>query len=412
MSGYLSSKAEKDCVGCEACNQICEQNAISIIENRYGFIYPVIDSEKCVQCGLCLKVCPLENEIIKNESYKLSFGGYIKDDKVREKSTSGGAFTAICRAFCDKDYVIYGAASNGLRVAHTYVEEIDKIEIFYSSKYAQSRIGNSFNEIKKFLRNGKKVLFSGTPCQIAGLYSFLKGENIEKLLTVEVLCTGIPTALFVRKYDEWCLDEYKSSIKLFNYRYTNKDRWDDQSTYIELENGKTIITQRWFSSFYSIFLQRLMSRPSCNACRFVSRERVADITLSDLWGADRECPDLYNKGVGSSWIICNSNKGLEVFKSAREEMIGHSVDFEAMRKYQRPGMIEKNTHPRYNEFMDDLLVMNYMQLCKKWAKKPSVNLLFQKKIWNNRNRVRIWKVKQFIHDFAQKRREENPQIPD
>ena len=142
-----------------------------------------------------------------------------------------------------------------------------------------------------------------------------------------------------------------------------------------------------------------MSRPSCNACHFVSRERVADITLSDLWGVDREYPDLYAEGCGSSWVICNSDKGIEVFLNAIEQMNGHQVDFETMRKYQRPGMIEKITHPRYDEFMNDLTIMDYAQLCKKWAKKPSIKLLFQKKVWNNRNRVRSWKIKQWAKRY-------------
>lgn len=393
MRGYLSSGKESDCTGCGACHQICNCNAISMVENKYGFIYPQIDAAKCIKCGLCRKICPMEHEIIKHQTYKLSFGGYINDKIIREKSTSGGAFTAICRAFCDKNYVIYGASSERLLVFHKYVVDIANVEIFHSSKYAQSLMGKSYSEIRNFLKNGKKVLFSGTPCQVAGLYSFLNGQYIENLLTIEVLCTGIPSALFVKKYNEWCIYRYGAPISNFNYRYTGKNKWDDQPTYAELENGKKIITDRWFSKFYSIFLQRLMSRPACNACRFVSNERVADITLSDLWGVDREYPDLYDNGAGSSWVICNSQKGYQIFMNAKKEMTGHKVDFEKMRKYQRPGMIQKTVHPQYDEFMADLLVMNYTEICKKWAKNPSMRLLFQKKVWNNRNRVKMWKLK-------------------
>jgi len=393
MNGYLVSGKEADCVGCEACVQVCNHHAISMTENAYGFIYPQIDQKKCVQCGLCHDVCPMEHEIVKHPTHQLSFGGYTKDKNVRQNSTSGGAFTAICKAFCDENYVIYGAAAKGIQVTHKRISDIHDIEIFYSSKYAQSMIGNSYADAKNDLRNGKKVLFSGTPCQVAGLYRYLKNTDQKNLLTVEVLCTGIPSALFVKKYNEWCTSKYGSTIKIFNYRYTGKNKWDDQSTYTELENGKVIVTDRWFSKFYSIFLQRLMSRPACNVCRFVSNERVADITLSDLWGVDREYPDLYDSGAGCSWVICNSEKGRHVFETAKKEMIGHEVDFESMRKYQRPGMIQKTVHPQYEKFMEDLLVMDYQQLCKKWYKKPTLQLLYQKKVWNNRNRVRFWKLK-------------------
>ncbi len=214
-----------------------------------------------------------------------------------------------------------------------------------------------------------------------------------KLLTVEVICGGIPSALFVKKYNEWCISKYGTAIKTFNYRYTGKNRWDDQIIYVELENGKTFITTRWFSRFYSIFLQRLMSRPSCNACRFTSNERVADITIADLWGVDREYPELYDNGEGCSWIICNSEKGIQVFENAKKYMTGHEVDFEAMRRYQSIGLIRKIVHSRYKEFMEDLLVMDYPQLCKKWYKKPTLRLLYQKRIWNNRRRVLLWKIK-------------------
>ena len=393
MNGYLVSEKEADCVGCGACVQICSHHAICMTENRYGFIYPQIDQKKCVQCGLCHNVCPMEHEIIKNPMNRLSFGGYIKDEKIRRNSTSGGAFTAICKAFCDTDYVIYGAASEGINVMHKEISDIDHIDIFYSSKYAQSFIGNSYAKAKADIQNGKKVLFSGTPCQIAGLYRYLKNVDQGKLLTVEVICGGIPSALFVKKYNEWCISKYGTAIKTFNYRYTGKNRWDDQIIYVELENGKTFITTRWFSRFYSIFLQRLMSRPSCNACRFTSNERIADITIADLWGVDREYPELYDNGEGCSWIICNSEKGIQVFENAKKYMTGHEVDFEAMRRYQSIGLIRKIVHSRYKEFMEDLLVMDYPQLCKKWYKKPTLRLLYQKRIWNNRRRVLLWKIK-------------------
>lgn len=393
MDGYLVTGEEKDCVGCEGCVQICNHDAISMKENLYGFTYPKIDTNKCIECGLCNRVCPMEHELIKHKEHKKSFGGYIRDEAIRKKSTSGGGFAAICRAFCDDNYVIYGAVSEGIKVFHKGIVDVNNLEIFHSSKYAQSIMGNSFKEVRDYLKNGKKVLFSGTPCQVAGLYRYLLNVNQEKLLTVEVLCTGIPSSLFIKKYDEWCYDKFGAKIKEFNYRYTGKNKWDDQSTYTELENGKKIVTDRWFSKFFSIFLQRLMSRPACNECRFVTKERVADITLSDLWGVDREYPELYDNGAGSSWIICNSEKGYKILLDAEKELVGHEVDFEKMRKYQRPGMIQKTVHPRYDEFMEDLLVMDYSQLCKKWYKKPTLHLLFQKRVWNNRNRVRVWKIK-------------------
>lgn len=402
MSGYLTSKNKSDCVACGSCAQVCPCSAITMKFDEYGFLYPVIDHEKCISCSRCVETCLFESDLHKNDEPLYSYGGYINDKRIRENSTSGGAFTAICSAFCSgcDPCAVFGSTSDKLKIYHTYVNNIDDIYIFNSSKYGQSIMGDSFSYVKLFLKEEKRVVFSGTPCQVAALYMFLGEEDFPNLLTIDVLCTGIPSSLFVEKYDEWCFRKYGSHIRVFNYRYTNHSRWDDQSTLVELDNGKKIITARWFSDFYSIFLQRLMSRPSCNKCKFVTKERVADITLADLWGVDRECPDLYDNGSGSSWIICNTQKGLETFNNAKQMMTGHAVDFEHMRKYQRPGLIQKTVHPSYNEFMEDIRIMDYTTLSKKWAKKPNLKLLFQKYIYNNRMRVRIWEIKRYIRKYT------------
>ncbi len=397
MHGYLSNGSKSECVACGGCAQNCPCSAISMTIDEYGFVYPRVDKDKCISCNKCINVCMFEGQIQKQYEPLFSYGGYCIDKGIREKSTSGGAFSAICKAYAMKrDCVFFGSTSDRLKIYHTYVENINNINIFNSSKYGQSEIGESYKQVKVFLDKKKYVVFSGTPCQIAGLIKFLGKTDTSRLLTVEVLCTGIPSALFMKKYEEWCNIKYGSSIKSFNYRFTNKNKWDDQPTLVELETGKRIITARWFSNFYSIFLQRLMSRPSCNKCQFVTKKRTADITLSDLWGLDKEYPDLYDDGSGSSWIICNSEKGIETFEKARNYMIGHEVEYDRMRKYQRPGLIEKTVHPSYDIFMEDLKNMNYPELCKKWAKKPTLKLLFQKYVYNNRMRVRIWKLKQYI----------------
>lgn len=241
MSCYLDNQIKETCLGCEACSQICSKSAISMIEDQDGFRYPVIDMGKCVECGLCRKVCPYDSLPVRYYEDKYVFGGYSLDEDVRFESTSGGAFSEIVNAYCDENYVIFGAEAKGLEVFHSYI--IDKTELsrFRKSKYSQSKIGNAYKDAKRFLKEGKKVLFSGTPCQIAGLKSYLGNTNQERLLTVEVICEGVPSPLYVRKLDQHIEKKYGSRIKSIDYRYTGKSlfskgKWDFEKMLLKLFN--------------------------------------------------------------------------------------------------------------------------------------------------------------------------------
>lgn len=301
MGCYLDTKNSEECSGCEACKQVCPKNAITMNEDREGFRYPIIDKNKCVGCNLCRKVCPYSNTQESHKEKKYTFGGYHKEWKVRDASTSGGAFSAIVEAYCDNNYVIFGATAKGLKVYHTYIEDKDKIDIFRKSKYSQSEIRNTYVEAKTFLNQGKKVIFSGTPCQISGLMAFLKDTNTDKLLTIEVICEGVPSPRFMEKYDKYINDKYNSSIEEIDYRFTDAHkigqkrygRWDFEVMNVQLKNKKILKKDRWINPFWNIWLKHLMSRPSCYKCKFTTTDRIADITLGDLWGVHIYCPELY-----------------------------------------------------------------------------------------------------------------------
>ena len=183
IKGYLNTGQRNKCFGCEACVQICPVDALRMMEDNEGFRYPCLDKNICIKCGKCHLVCPYENAPVKYEKKKMTFGGYHTDLKIRCSSTSGGAFSAIAGTWCDENYVIFGAVAEGINVYHSYIIDKSNIDIFRKSKYSQSVIGNTFRTVKKFLSEGKKVLFSGTPCQNAGLIKYLGECNKEKLLT-------------------------------------------------------------------------------------------------------------------------------------------------------------------------------------------------------------------------------------
>lgn len=398
---YLSTNKKSECFGCEACAQVCPKKAINIFEDEEGFRYPEIKNELCINCGLCHKVCPAYNMPEASKDTKFAYGGYHKSDEVRHRSTSGGAFTAIAQAWCDENYVVYGAASKGLDVYHYGIEDIRNLSVICKSKYSQSRIGDTFKDVRADLKAGKKVLFSGTPCQVAGLKAFLKNEDTSELLLVEVICEGVPSPHYIRKLNEHFLHKYGSPIKTLDYRSKGSRKklssfkWDFQIMSVELENGKVLKKDRWFNPYWTIWLDHLMSRPSCYECPFTTTERQADISLGDLWGVHLYCPELYGKNGGASLVICNTEKGKELWQKAKENFIGHELDFETALKYQGPMRKSIDENPRRTEFMHDLEKKNisYTDICSKWAKKPSIKLLFQKYIWGNRQKVFVWNLR-------------------
>jgi len=398
MSVQIIDKAE--CCGCEACVQVCAHNAIRMVEDFEGFRYPVIDPSICKECGLCEMVCQYYDMPAKYQEEKFVFGGYIKNPQIRFESTSGGAFSAIVDAFCDENYVVFGAKAEGIRVFHSYIEDKKDLNVFRKSKYSQSIIGDSYKQVRSFLIEGRKVLFSGTPCQIAGLRSFLRNVNIDKLLTVEVICEGVPSPLYVRKWEEHLKKVYGSGIASIDYRYKGnapfqKGKWDFEQVKIVSRLGKTVVKRdRWFNPFWSIWLNHLMSRPSCYKCRFTTSERISDITLGDLWGVHLYCPELYGKNGGSSLVVCNSAKGKAVFAKAQGQMLGHELVFSDALRYQSPMRKSISENPDRELFMRDLQsALSFIAINKKWAKRPSFKLLWQKYIWGNRQKVFFWSLK-------------------
>ena len=255
---FLDNHDKSFCVGCEACSQICSKSAISFSEDNEGFRYPSISTAQCVECGLCRKVCPIANMPDRFDEDKLVFGGYIKNNEIKNQSTSGGAFSAIVEAWCDSDYVIFGAETDGLSVKHSFIEDKQELNKFRKSKYSQSVIGSTYSDAQKFLKAGKKVIFSGTPCQIAGLKSFLKNKPMDNLLTIEVICEGVPTPHYIRRFNEYIKIKYGVPIESIDYRYKDSNKWDFEVMKVYTKNGD-LKMDRWFNPFWSIWLNHLMS---------------------------------------------------------------------------------------------------------------------------------------------------------
>lgn len=393
---YLESRDKSQCYGCEACAQACRFGAISIVADEDGFRYPLINQSKCMDCGACRKVC-IAAHGLSSHAPQEAYGGYVLDNATKMASTSGGFFSAIVDAWADDNTIIFGAETDGLEVRHSWVEGKSNIGKFRKSKYLQSRIGNAYVEVKRFLAEGRRVIFSGTPCQIAALKLFLDDSSYERLLTIEVVCEGVPSPLYIKKFAVWLGEKFDSKVTEINYRCKDGCRWDFEVMQTSLQNptsGTFKWTQdRWFNPFWSIWLQHLMSRPSCYRCKFAARERVADITLGDLWGVHLYCPELYGRNGGCSVAFCNTAKGVQAMNAAKNKLYGHALPIKTAIHYQGPlcGHIQDN--PRRDEFMSDLKSLPYTEIVKKYAKRPTLKLLFQKYVWGNRQKVWWWNLR-------------------
>ena len=413
--GYLVTGKKDECYGCEACVQVCAHSALHLVEDEEGFRYPLVNKDKCVNCGLCNKVCPVEHPLEKETDEQIAFGGYAKDSQIRENSTSGGAFSAIVDRWCSgggENYAVFGALADGLEVRHSYVVDKSLISPFRKSKYSQSEIGDAFKKVRCFLKEEYSVLFSGTPCQIGALLNYLRlyRTSTEKLLTVEVVCEGVPSPLYVRKLNEFFLRKYKTPISTIDYRNKDNMRWDFEVMEVGFKRVKTGFfnsfglsgckvsnkTDRWFNPFWSIWLQHLMSRPSCYKCAYATKSRVADITLGDLWGVHIYCPELYGNNGGSSVVGANTVKGREVVAGIQQSMVGHELDMDDVVRFQGPMRRPVSENPRREECMADLQnpLKKYEEINCRWAKSPSLKLLFNKYIWGNRQKVALWNIKQ------------------
>lgn len=304
------------CYGCGSCFNICPQNAIEMRENEEGFLFPKVDFYKCIDCGMCRKSCPRLNPAYFNSEHPDSYA-LMADDKIREKSSSGGAFTILAKYVFAKGGVVCGSALNeNFEASHIIIDDEKDIDLLRKSKYIQSSIGSVYSCIKEYLNNGRWVLFTGTPCQVAGLYAFL-GKKYDNLLTADVICHGTPSPKVWRKYLSNISDGKKISHVDFRYKGENNNL-DNSNLKIEFADGtKKILLHKDFQ-FIKEFEQRKISRNSCSECQFARFPRQGDFTIGDFWGAKIYNPELYDS-KGFSLVLLNNENSVNLWNTIREE---------------------------------------------------------------------------------------------
>lgn len=345
MKNIVLYEDKVECCACGACANVCPKQAIEMKADEAGFLYPEIDNEKCISCGLCLKTCGYKNASERvNDSPLKVFAFSSRDDLLITKSASGGAFAEIAQYYLNNtDSCVYGVVSEnrdgGWKVHHTRITSIDELESIQGSKYVQSDIGDTYTLVKKDLANGKQVLFSGTPCQVDGLKSYL-GKEYDNLITVDIICHGVPSQKMYLDFLKLREERNQGHIQRFTFRDKSKgqgmiSRMDMLST---SGDKKSIVRKGELYSYFYLFLKQHIYRKNCYSCPYAQRNRVSDITLGDYWGFNSLFPNLDVKfGLtdkkGISCLLANSSKGLSVVEAIYDNCNFMESDFSSAAKY-------------------------------------------------------------------------------
>lgn len=387
----ISDKSK--CCGCTACASVCPKKCISMKEDNEGFLYPNIDNSLCVNCGLCEKICPILNA---TEEVSFEQQGYIvqnKDEIIRNESTSGGAFSAIAKYIIDNNGIVYGASyDNKFQVIHTKAETINELSKFRNSKYVQSNLKDTFLGVEDYLKKGKLVCYSGTPCQIEGLKSYLR-KDYDNLITVDIVCHAVPSPLIWRKYLEMQQENLKTEFSNIIFRDKHYGYKYSTMTFKDL-NGKKVYTYGIDTDpMLRAFFSNICDRPSCYKCSFKKRYRVSDFTLWDCYVTHRFDKSL-DDDKGTSRLLIHSNKGSKIFNEIKSSLSYKFIDSDDLTLGVKEMFQSVESNPKRSQFFEDAHNLSGKQLFSKYFPKT-----FKVKI---EHFIRIFCYKLGIYDFMKK----------
>lgn len=335
---HISDK--RYCCGCAACVQICPKHCILFNEDERGFCYPQVEKDLCISCGLCEKVCPYLNTGDPSIPIKV-VSAINPNEEIRMKSSSGGIFTMLAVNTLNESGVVFGSCfDKSWEVKHKFIESVDEINVFRGAKYSQSVIGNTFKEVKSFLDQGRKVLFSGTGCQIAGLRLSLR-KVYENLLTVEIACHGVPSPRVWREYLDFVTNGERARIKFISFR-DKRNGWNNYGIDITTTEG-TFYECASNNLYMQCFLRDLSLRPSCTNCPAKRGASGSDIIIGDFWGVESLRPEIFDN-KGCSLIIVNTHRGLDFIN--RLNIKRTELSYEESYRYN-PCLIQSSIESRY-----------------------------------------------------------------
>jgi coenzyme F420-reducing hydrogenase beta subunit len=308
---------QTDCCGCSACEAICPKDAIIMRADDFGFKYPRVDLDKCIDCHLCEKVCQFNSNYDKSQNLEkpLAYGVRHKNPEEVASSRSGAAFIAISDVILRKGGIVYGVGyQDNFVVSHIKATDVETRNKMKGSKYVQSNLDGIFKSVKEDLKQNRLVLFSGTPCQVAGLKSYVGNKLAENLFLVDIVCHGVPSPKVWAEYLVWLKKKWNTSIDVVNFR-DKRFGWRVHKESYVTKNGL-----KYCNSFTRAFYKGLIIRQSCGACPFANTSRPSDLTLADFWGWEKNAPEWNKDDLGLSLVLVNTPKGKAWLAEAEAEV--------------------------------------------------------------------------------------------
>ncbi len=358
---------KKDCMGCHACASICPKSCISMESDQEGFLYPNVDYNLCIRCKQCINVCPIINkEEVMNDP--VAYSCINNDETVRLDSSSGGIFTLVAERVIARDGAVFGASFNDQsEVVHVFVETKENLEQLRGSKYVQSKIGNSYKKAKEFLDSGREVLFTGTPCQIAGLKSYLD-KLYTNLSTMDIVCHGVPSPDVWHKYVEFRETVAGSLAQRIAFRRKDEG-WKRFSVSFLFKNNTEYRQNLRNDLFMRAFLKDVCLRPACYDCKYKGLNRQSDLTLADFWGVQNILPEM-DDDKGTSLIFVNSEMGQRLFNEVKDKMLYQEVDINEAVKYNSAAIKSVKYNPKRDGFMVEKESLPFDKLVAKYCNEP------------------------------------------
>jgi len=356
---------KQNCCGCYACYNICPPKCIHMQPDVDGFWYPVVEIDECTECGLCEQICPILKEKSAFYYQPLAYACINNNEAIRLESSSGGLFTLIAEQVIEDGGAVFGANfTENFVVEHSCVELKEELEKLRGSKYVQSRIGETYKQAKQLLKSGWKVLFTGTPCQIGGLKSYL-GKSYDNLLCVDIVCHGVPSPEVWKKYVDYRQEKAASAAQRISFRRKD-DGWKRYSVSFLFENNTEYRETLDKDLYMRAFLKNVCLRPSCYACQFKTIHRQSDITLADFWGIQRMLPDM-DDDKGTSLIFVNSKAGQAMIEQIAAKMQFKEVDINEAVKYNSAAIKSVASNSNRKKFFKELHKLTFDDLVKKYC---------------------------------------------